>query len=92
MSYFWDCPLCDEAGGHFERQTKFALDIATAAHITNHVDAGSLRAVDHARMTCHEMNCAIGKNKVYEGVSGIFAPRLTEYDRKFLNGIKIKID
>lgn len=93
MSYKWSCPLCEPIDGQFERQTKFALDIATATHIiSSHEDPAALRAVNSARLHCTETTCSLGKNRVYDSSASSFVPKLSEYDHKLLKGIKIKID
>lgn len=92
MSHKWTCPLCEEVDGKFERQTKLGLDMAVAAHILRHEHAAELRAVDRARKTCQSTDCSIGRNKFYDSASADFSPRLTDYDKKFLEGVRIKLD
>lgn len=91
MSYTFTCPLCEPAIGHFERLTQTGMDMAIAAHILRHEDAASLRAVDIARLRCTDVTCSLGKTRALNTDTGLFEPKLTEYDIKFLNGIKIKV-
>jgi hypothetical protein len=93
MIHKWSCPLCESASGYFERSTEYALAVATASHIiTAHEDRASLRAVNSARLHCTEIKCSLGMDKVYDSSAASFVPKLTEYDRKFLCGNKIKVD
>jgi hypothetical protein len=91
MSYTFTCPLCDPAIGHFERTTEFGLAVAIATHIERHMNEEGLRAVNAARLKCTETSCSLGMSRVLNTDSGIFEPRLTAYDLKFLNGMKIKV-
>lgn len=84
----WKCPLCMDDLGKIERQTEFGLIVATANHMTIHMDEASLHAIDRARLQCTEVNCSIGKAQRYS-TAGI-VPKLTDYDRKFLSGLKIQ--
>lgn len=92
MANRWQCPLCDEVDGLFERQTKIALDIAVASHILNHESRAGLVAVDRARLGCTDTACSLGKNRVYDIDAGKFVPRLTDFDRALLAGMRIKIE
>ena len=91
MVYTWQCPLCIDACGYFERLTELGLCVATATHIQMHMECASLCAVYNARLKCTETTCSLGTSKKLNMDSGLFEPRLTEYDIKFLNGLKIKI-
>ena len=91
-TYQWSCPLCEKVDGFFERQTELGLTIAVATHIINHEERAGLRAVDRARLTCCETSCSLGKNRKLDPDTQEFVPRLTEYDRKFLSGVRIKIE
>jgi hypothetical protein len=91
MAIIWQCPLCDPEIGRFERITETGMMMAIAAHILRHEDSAGLRAVDMARLRCTDTACSLGKSKVLNHDSGLFEPRLTDYDIKFLNGMKIKV-
>lgn len=82
------CPLCDPVV-ILTRSDQFALDIAIAAHIIHHEDEASLRAVDRARLGCQQVACSLGGGRMYHRENG-FEYRLTDYDEKFLSGIRIK--
>lgn len=88
----WDCPLCDAIEGRFERQTKVGLDIAIASHIIRHEERSGLRAVDRARLGCTETTCSLGKNRCYDPTAKDFVPRMTDFDRKLLIGMKVKLE
>lgn len=91
MSYQWNCPLCEPAIGHFERITKTGIEMVMAAHILRHEEEAGLRAVNNARLKCAEINCSLGKTRCLNTETGLFEPKLTEYDIKLLQGMKIKV-
>lgn len=92
MTHTWTCPLCEEVDGKIERQTRLALEVAMATHIMNHENSAGLRAVDRARLGCTDTTCSLGKGRAYDSSAQSFVPKLTDYDKKFLSGCKIKID
>lgn len=89
--FVWQCPLCDECG-YFERSTEDALDIACAAHILRHEEESALRAVDKARLECIQPECSLGCRKGYNSAAQIMCPKLTDYDKRFLSGVKISLN
>ena len=91
MVYTWTCPLCEPIYGQFHRITQLGIDTATAAHIMRHEEEASLRAVDNARLKCTDAACSLGKDRGLNRASGLFEPKLTDYDIKFMTGCKIKI-
>jgi len=88
----WICPLCSIDVGSFERNSEEALEIVTAAHIIRHEEAASLRAVDAARLECTQAECSLGCRKGYNKNMEAMCPKLTEYDKKFLTGVKISLN
>lgn len=92
MSHSWICPLCDEETGSFTRHTKLGLHVAVAEHILLHEDRAGLRAVDKARLECTDSTCSLGTRKQYDPSAVNMIPKLTEYDKKFLSGIRTKIE
>jgi hypothetical protein len=92
MTYEFICPLCEEFEGKFVRHTKLGLHVAVAEHILRHEERAGLRAVDKARLECVQTECSLGCRKKYDASDANMVPKMTEYDMKFCQGIKIKIE
>jgi hypothetical protein len=89
----WQCPLCSEEIGYFARHTKLGLHVAVAEHILHaHEEPAAQRAVDRARLECTQTECSLGCRKKYDVSDANMVPKMTEYDMKFLSGVKVKIE
>ena len=88
--FTWQCPLCDDQFGRVEADTEFGLEAKTANHITTqHEDSAAQRAVDRARLGCTDVNCSLGKSKIWDKYENMSVYKLTDFDKKFLDGIKV---
>ncbi len=84
----WACPICIPTFS-ISRYTQAALDISTSLHIRSHEHKAEALAVDRARNQCPSTQCTIGTNRTYNQTTHEWEPRLTEYDKKLLDGMKI---
>jgi hypothetical protein len=90
MKLIWHCPLCTQEDGTVERGSQDHLDAAVANHIiVAHEERAALRAVDAARLSCPQTVCEIGRAMHYNKSLGCAELKLTDFDRRLLNGMRI---
>jgi hypothetical protein len=85
----WCCPLCTKEDGTIERGSQEHLDLAIANHVIGHEQRAALVAVDQARLGCPSPTCDIGRNMHYNKSLGCAELKLTDFDRRLLNGMRI---
>ena len=91
MNHSWRCPACTKMTAPIMGNTEQMLKAAIALHIIEaHEELSAIRAVDKARIQCMNEHCELGRTKVWNLKSQVMEPRLTDYDRKWFAGAKIR--
>jgi hypothetical protein len=87
----WTCPLCigDEP---IVRGSEEFLQMAVASHLLFHEERAALKAVDRARIECRVAGCEIGKKNCLNLGTGNPCLALSEFDRTWLQAMKINGD